>query len=88
MKTKKLKSQFYKKLEKQTSPETVLASNTSTISIDELANGLQRPDRFCGMHFFNPVHKMPLVEVIKGRHTSPETVSKVVKYALQMKKFL
>lgn len=82
----KVKKSVLQEIEKQTSPETVLTSNTSTISIDELAKGLQRPDKFCGMHFFNPVHKMPLVEVIKGKQTSPETVSKVVKYALQMKK--
>lgn len=48
-------------------PDTVLASNTSTIPISELASVLQRPENFCGMHFFNPVHRMPLVEVIRGR---------------------
>jgi 3-hydroxyacyl-CoA dehydrogenase/enoyl-CoA hydratase/3-hydroxybutyryl-CoA epimerase/enoyl-CoA isomerase len=47
-------------------PDTVLASNTSTIPISELASVLQRPENFCGMHFFNPVHRMPLVEVIRG----------------------
>ena len=44
----------------------ILASNTSTISITKLAKGLERPEQFCGMHFFNPVHRMPLVEVIRG----------------------
>ncbi len=64
----------------------VLASNTSTISIDYLAAALKSPDRFCGMHFFNPVHAMPLVEVIRGQHTSDATVAKVVSYALAMGK--
>ncbi len=44
----------------------MLASNTSTIPISELASVLKRPENFCGMHFFNPVHRMPLVEVIRG----------------------
>ena len=48
------------------SKNAVLASNTSTISITKLAKGLKRPEQFCGMHFFNPVHRMPLVEVIRG----------------------
>jgi len=55
----------------------VLASNTSSISIDSLAVGLSQPDRFLGMHFFNPVWAMPLVEVIRGKATSEETLSAV-----------
>jgi 3-hydroxybutyryl-CoA dehydrogenase len=55
----------------------VLASNTSSISIDELAQGLRAPDRFVGMHFFNPVWAMHLVEVIKGSATSQETLDSV-----------
>ena len=53
---------------------TLLATNTSALSIDELAAVLTRPDRFCGMHFFNPVWSLRLVEVVKGRQTSEETV--------------
>ncbi|MEY4923467.1 MAG: fatty oxidation complex, alpha subunit FadB, partial [Pseudomonadota bacterium] len=49
---------------------TILASNTSTIPIDRLAKSLKRPENFCGMHFFNPVHRMPLVEIIRGAKTS------------------
>ncbi len=82
----KIKKSVLKEIEQKTSTETTLTSNTSTISIDELAKDLERPENFCGMHFFNPVHKMPLVEIIKGKKTSEETISKVVKYALQMKK--
>ena len=66
--------------------DAVLCSNTSTIEITELATALKRPENFCGMHFFNPVHKMPLVEVIRGEKSSDETVAKVVSYALSLGK--
>lgn len=66
--------------------KTILTSNTSTISIDILAQDLQRKDKFCGMHFFNPVNRMPLVEVIRGSETSDETVAAVVAYASQIGK--
>ncbi len=56
---------------------TVLASNTSSISIDELAAGLKRPDQFAGMHFFNPVWAMHLVEVIRGTATSQDTLDSI-----------
>nr|WP_067292544.1 fatty acid oxidation complex subunit alpha FadB [Marinobacterium profundum] len=59
----------------------ILASNTSTISITELATALKKPENFCGMHFFNPVHKMPLVEVIRGEKTSDAAVARTVAYA-------
>ncbi|MBU2863193.1 fatty acid oxidation complex subunit alpha FadB [Reinekea forsetii] len=64
----------------------VLASNTSTISITDLATALKKPEDFCGMHFFNPVHRMPLVEVIRGEKTSDKTIATVVKYAQKMGK--
>ncbi|ATX76700.1 fatty acid oxidation complex subunit alpha FadB [Reinekea forsetii] len=67
-------------------PGAVLASNTSTISITELASVLTRPEDFCGMHFFNPVNRMPLVEVIRGEKTSEETIATVVAYAQKMGK--
>ena len=67
-------------------PGAVLASNTSTISITELATALSRPEDFCGMHFFNPVNRMPLVEVIRGEKTSAETIATVVAYAQKMGK--
>ena len=66
--------------------DAILTSNTSTISIDLLAQSVKRKDKFCGMHFFNPVHKMPLVEVIRGKETSDETVAAVVAYAAKMGK--
>jgi 3-hydroxyacyl-CoA dehydrogenase/enoyl-CoA hydratase/3-hydroxybutyryl-CoA epimerase/enoyl-CoA isomerase len=64
----------------------ILASNTSTISISHLATALKHPENFAGMHFFNPVHAMPLVEVIRGDKTSDETVAKLVAYASKMGK--
>ncbi|EKE83375.1 fatty acid oxidation complex subunit alpha FadB [Idiomarina xiamenensis] len=66
--------------------DAIIVSNTSTISIDALAKNLNDPSRFCGMHFFNPVHKMPLVEIIRGEKTSDETVAAVVAYALKLGK--
>tara|TARA_R110002073_G_scaffold8371_1_gene46160 strand:+ start:359 stop:2506 length:2148 start_codon:yes stop_codon:yes gene_type:complete len=64
----------------------VMASNTSTISISHLAKGLKKPENFAGMHFFNPVHMMPLVEIIRGEKTSDATVGTLVAYATKMGK--
>jgi 3-hydroxyacyl-CoA dehydrogenase/enoyl-CoA hydratase/3-hydroxybutyryl-CoA epimerase/enoyl-CoA isomerase len=64
----------------------ILASNTSTISITRLAQSLKNPENFAGMHFFNPVHMMPLVEVIRGEKTSDETTATLVAYAKKMGK--
>jgi 3-hydroxyacyl-CoA dehydrogenase / enoyl-CoA hydratase / 3-hydroxybutyryl-CoA epimerase / enoyl-CoA isomerase len=82
----KVKKAVLSEVEKNTSPDTILASNTSTISISSLAQGLSRPQKFCGMHFFNPVHRMPLVEIIRGEKTSPDTIAQAVNYATQMGK--
>ena len=73
-------------VEQQVADTTVITSNTSTIPINLLAASLQRPQNFCGMHFFNPVHKMPLVEIIRGQHTSNETIDQVVAYTAKMRK--
>ncbi|MDU4360716.1 MAG: fatty acid oxidation complex subunit alpha FadB [Enterobacter hormaechei] len=82
----KVKKAVLAETEDKVRPETVLASNTSTIPISELASVLKRPENFCGMHFFNPVHRMPLVEVIRGEKTSDETIAKVVAWASKMGK--
>jgi len=66
--------------------DTIIASNTSTISISLLAEGLKRPQNFVGMHFFNPVNMMPLVEVIRGKQSSEEAVAATVKLASKMGK--
>ncbi len=82
----KVKSMVLPDVESKLSDHAVLASNTSTISIDYLADFLERPENFCGMHFFNPVHAMPLVEVIRGEKTSDETIATVVSHALSLGK--
>ncbi|WFF43234.1 fatty acid oxidation complex subunit alpha FadB [Salinicola endophyticus] len=82
----KIKGAVLKEVEAAVGEETILASNTSTISIDRLAANLSRPQNFCGMHFFNPVHRMPLVEVIRGEHTSDAAVAATVAYARKMGK--
>ena len=66
--------------------DAILASNTSTISINLLAKALKRPENFVGMHFFNPVHMMPLVEVIRGEKSSDVAVATTVAYAKKMGK--
>ncbi|WP_372832373.1 fatty acid oxidation complex subunit alpha FadB [Pontibacterium sp.] len=73
-------------VERAVPDDAVLASNTSTISIDSLAESVARPEQFCGMHFFNPVHLMPLVEVIRGSKTSNQTIARTVAYATAMGK--
>lgn len=66
--------------------DAILASNTSTISISELAKSLKRPQNFVGMHFFNPVHRMPLVEIIRGEQSSDEAIATTVALAQKMGK--
>ena len=82
----KVKKAVLAEVEAVARPDAVIASNTSSISINDLASALKRPENFLGMHFFNPVHKMPLVEVIKGAKTSPEAVATIVGYATAMGK--
>lgn len=68
-----IKKSIFADLDKICKPETILASNTSSISITAIAAATKRPDKFIGMHFFNPATVMKLVEVIRGAHTSDET---------------
>jgi len=82
----KVKQAVLSEVEGLIGPDKILSSNTSTISITELAKSLKRPENFCGVHFFNPVHRMPLVEIIRGEKTSKETISSAVQYAVQMGK--
>ena len=81
-----VKRQVYQETEEVIAEDAVLASNTSTISITKLAEGLKNPERFCGMHFFNPVHRMPLVEVIRARQSSEETIARTVAFAADLGK--
>lgn len=77
----KIKLAVLEEVENTVGEGAIITSNTSTISIDYLATVLKNPERFCGMHFFNPVPLMPLVEIIRGEKTSDETIATVVAYA-------
>ena len=77
----KIKQSVLGEVEGLIADDAILTSNTSTISIDLLAENLKRPQNFCGMRFFNPVHLMPLVEVIRGEKTDDVAVATTVAYA-------
>ena len=81
-----VKRSIFDRLEPQLAEKAMLASNTSTIPISRLASGMKHPERFCGIHFFNPVRKMALVEVIRGEKTSDETIATAVAYAKRIGK--
>ena len=81
-----VKRQVLTQLEAGLSDHAILASNTSTIPISSLGEALQRPDRFCGIHFFNPVRQMKLVEVIRGSETSEQTIATAVSYVKRVGK--
>jgi len=75
------KRELFKRLDAICRDTTILASNTSSIPITRMAAATRRPDRFIGMHFFNPVPVMPLVEIIRGRETSEQTVATALELA-------
>jgi 3-hydroxyacyl-CoA dehydrogenase/enoyl-CoA hydratase/3-hydroxybutyryl-CoA epimerase/3-hydroxyacyl-CoA dehydrogenase/enoyl-CoA hydratase/3-hydroxybutyryl-CoA epimerase/enoyl-CoA isomerase len=75
------KQRLFARIEPLIGDQAILCSNTSTIPITQLADGLENPERFCGLHFFNPVRQMPLVEVIRGRRTSDATIATAAAYA-------
>lgn len=81
-----LKKSVFKELDELCPPEVILASNTSSMSLTEIATATKRPDKVCGMHFFNPVPLMRLVEVIRGYATSDETVQITTDIAKKMGK--
>ncbi|MFD8497898.1 3-hydroxyacyl-CoA dehydrogenase NAD-binding domain-containing protein [Amycolatopsis sp. NPDC059657] len=81
-----LKHKVFSEIEGVVNADAVLGSNTSTLPITALAEGVQRQEDFIGIHFFSPVDKMPLVEIICGEKTSPATLAKVFDYTLQIKK--
>ncbi|WP_199432412.1 3-hydroxyacyl-CoA dehydrogenase NAD-binding domain-containing protein [Qaidamihabitans albus] len=81
-----LKHKVFGEIENVVNPDAVLGSNTSTLPITGLAEGVQRQEDFIGIHFFSPVDKMPLVEIIRGEKTSDATLAKVFDYTLQIKK--
>ncbi|MEC8356963.1 MAG: 3-hydroxyacyl-CoA dehydrogenase NAD-binding domain-containing protein, partial [Pseudomonadota bacterium] len=81
-----VKKSVLQELEQLVRADTIIATNTSTISVDDLSGVLTRPENFCGMHFFNPVPVMPLVEVIRGEASSEQTIAATVAYAKRLGK--
>jgi 3-hydroxyacyl-CoA dehydrogenase/enoyl-CoA hydratase/3-hydroxybutyryl-CoA epimerase len=81
-----VKRQVLRETERYVSDTCVIATNTSSLSVDRMAEALERPDRFCGMHFFNPVDRMPLVEVVRGGGSSNRAVTTVYNFALELGK--
>lgn len=81
-----IKKEVLRALDRVCRKDALIATNTSSISIDELAEALSDPSRFIGMHFMNPPRIMKLVEVVKGKRTSDETVSRIVQAAVALDK--
>lgn len=82
----KIKKSVLKEVETKVGDNTVIATNTSSLSIADLAEDLARPENFVGMHFFNPVPIMPLVEIIRGPKSSDQAIATAVNYAATMRK--
>lgn len=81
-----VKKEVFGRLSEACRKDAILASNTSSLSIDQIASATDRPDKVIGMHFFNPVSKMGLVEVVRGARTSDETVNAVLSFCLGLQK--
>ena len=81
-----LKQQIFAGLESKVSADTVLASNTSSLSIDAIAASLQHPERVVGIHFFNPVHRMQLAEIVRGSKTNATTLNAAIQFAKRIGK--
>jgi 3-hydroxyacyl-CoA dehydrogenase/enoyl-CoA hydratase/3-hydroxybutyryl-CoA epimerase len=81
-----VKKKVFQELEQHVADECVIASNTSSLSITEMQSVMKRPERFAGMHFFNPVSRMPLVEVIRGAQSNDEAVSTIYEFSKRLGK--
>ena len=81
-----VKRRVFGELEVRMRPDALLATNTSSLSVDTLASGLRHPQRFVGLHFFNPVHRMPLIEVVRGVRTSDAALAVAVALARRLGK--
>jgi 3-hydroxyacyl-CoA dehydrogenase/enoyl-CoA hydratase/3-hydroxybutyryl-CoA epimerase len=79
-----IKKQLFARLDELVRPEAILATNTSALPVSELAAATRHPERVVGIHFFNPVHRMQLVEVVAGHQTSPATVQRAVRFVQQI----
>src|SRR5262249_49900292 len=81
-----LKRKVFQELERRARPSAILATNTSSLSVSLIQDGLQHPKRVAGLHFFNPVHKMPLVEVVSAPTTSEPTAAALAQWAVALGK--
>ncbi len=81
-----IKMKTFRELEKVVRPDTIIATNTSSLSVDVMAQALEHPERFIGFHFFNPVNRMPLIEVVSGAKTSREVLLRAVAFARVLRK--
>ena len=81
-----VKKEVFAKLDAIVKPEGILATNTSTLDIDEMASVTKRPDKFIGLHFFVPANIMPLLEIVRGKDTSPETIATAFKLGKTLRK--
>src|SRR5207248_311173 len=78
-----LKTKVFLELDQLTPEDAILATNTSALPVSELAAATRHPERVVGLHFFNPVHRMQLVEVVTARQTSPEVLQRALKFVQQ-----
>lgn len=81
-----IKRKVFSELNKVTGQETILATNTSALSVAEMAKGVRNPSRVVGIHFFNPVHRMPLIEIVKTPDTSNQTLATALEFARRLGK--
>lgn len=81
-----LKHKIFKELEEQVGAEAMIGTNTSSLSVDAMAASFKHPQRFLGMHFFNPVDRMPLVEIVPGKATSPDVIATAVDLCKKLNK--
>jgi len=81
-----IKKKVFAELSKVCAPDAILASNTSSLSVSRMADQVENPDRVVGMHFFNPVHRMPLVEIIRAEKTSDATIATIVDFSRKLRK--
>src|SRR6185436_19033618 len=81
-----VKKTIFQRLDALVREDAILATNTSALSITELAAATKHPRRVVGLHFFNPVHKMQLIEVVMGKETAPEVAQRAVRFAQRIGK--
>lgn len=81
-----VKKKVFADTEKYVRADAILTSNTSSLSVEEMSKALEKPERFAGLHFFNPVHRMPLVEIITHSKVSPDTLKALYEWVLKVKK--